>query len=64
LLVESGELIEIKCRPTAKVPERLKEAFKILSQKVMYASSENQARMAFKELNLLCKAMLKEPFTV
>jgi len=36
----------------SKVPERLKEAFKMLSQKVMYASSENQARIAFKELKL------------
>jgi putative transposase len=34
----------------AKVPERLRGSFKILSDKVMYASSENAARVAFKEL--------------
>lgn len=36
----------------AKTPERLRDAFKVLSHKVMYASSENQARVAFKELKL------------
>lgn len=36
----------------AKTPERLREAFQILTGKVMYASSENAARVAFKELKL------------
>lgn len=37
---------------TAKTPERLREAFQSLAAKVMYASSENAARVAFKELKL------------
>ena len=36
----------------AKTPERLREAFQTLTAKVMYASSENAARVAFKELKL------------
>lgn len=36
----------------AKTPERLREAFQMLAAKVMYASSENAARLAFKELKL------------
>lgn len=36
----------------AKVPERLREPFKRMSHQVMYASSENAARVAFKELKL------------
>lgn len=36
----------------AKTPERLREAFRMLAGKVMYASSENAARVAFKELKL------------
>jgi putative transposase len=36
----------------AKTPERLREPFKFLVNKVMYASSENAARVAFKELKL------------
>lgn len=36
----------------AKTPERLREPFKLLANKVMYASSENAARVAFKELKL------------
>lgn len=36
----------------AKTPERLKVAFHQLAGKVMYASSENAARVAFKELKL------------
>ena len=34
----------------AKTPSRLHDAFKLLAQEVMYASSENQARMAFEKL--------------
>ena len=34
----------------AKTPERFRAAFKKLAHKVMYASSENTARMAFQEL--------------
>lgn len=34
----------------AKAPARLRDAFKILLDKVMYASSENAARQAFSEL--------------
>jgi putative transposase len=36
----------------AKTPERLRVAFKSLADRVMYASSENAARVAFKELKL------------
>lgn len=36
----------------AKTPKRLQEAFKVLADKIMYASSENAARVAFKELKL------------
>jgi putative transposase len=36
----------------AKTPGRLREAFQTLAAKVMYASSENAARVAFKELKL------------
>lgn len=36
----------------AKTPERLRGPFKLLAQRVMYASSENAARVAFKELKL------------
>jgi len=36
----------------AKVPERLRIPFKQLADRVMYASSENAARIAFKELKL------------
>jgi transposase-like protein len=36
----------------AKTPERLREAFNQLAGRVMYASSENAARVAFKELKL------------
>jgi len=36
----------------AKTPERLRAAFQELSGRVMYASSENAARVAFKELKL------------
>ena len=34
----------------AKTPVRLREAFKLLAHKVMYAASEDQARQAFKAL--------------
>lgn len=34
----------------AKVPKRLEEPFKALAHRVMYASSENAARVAFQEL--------------
>lgn len=33
-----------------KAPARLRDAFKLLAQEVMYASSENQARVAFEKL--------------
>ncbi len=36
----------------AKTPERLRVPFKQLAHRVMYASSENAARVAFKELKL------------
>lgn len=36
----------------AKTPERLRDAFKLLADRVQYASSENAARSAFKELKL------------
>jgi putative transposase len=34
----------------ARSPERFREAFKVLAHRVMYANSENAARVAFKEL--------------
>lgn len=36
----------------AKTPERLRAPFKLLAHRVMYASSENAARVAFKELKI------------
>jgi len=36
----------------AKAPARLRDAFKLLAQEVMYASSENQARVAFEKLKI------------
>ena len=33
-----------------KTPERLREAFKIQAHKIMYAASENEARVAFSNL--------------
>lgn len=37
----------------AKTPARFRDAFKLLAQKIMYASSENQARVEFENLKLL-----------
>ena len=34
----------------AKTPSRLTDSFKLLAQEIMYASSENQARVAFEKL--------------
>ncbi len=34
----------------AKAPQRLRETFKKLAHRVMYATSENAARLAFQEL--------------
>lgn len=40
----------------AKAPQRLREPFKRLARRVMYASSENAARVAFKELKMAMQA--------